>query len=435
MLKDTFCSSPWFHLRLTYDGSYKKCRWQRGFDPVNNINEMGILDYINSGEMSNFRLELLDGITPSGCEPCNYQDKFDKLSGRQKQLLKSGIRIDDFENSLLSSPHLQDFTYSNNNHGITKRVPTDLHVDIGNLCNSGCIMCEPYASTKLVQDYIKLYKKSDLFYEPVKYTPWVNNKPVFEKFLSDINSIDGLRYIQLLGGETLYNQAFYDICNSLIASGKSQTCIMGTTTNGTIYKEELEHIIPKFKEFHLGLSIEAVTPLNDYVRYPGKITDILSNIDKFLALRENYPSLYLTLRITPNVFTVYELDKLFAYAIEKNITLEACNIMFKPASLRMEIMPDDIRQEVIEKLENLVDRYKLSRHNVINIRHIDKIRQVASDSVHEYLDFVKSYQVPDDIDQQRKNLVEFLKSFESLRNNTILEYAPRYKDFLTSIGY
>jgi sulfatase maturation enzyme AslB (radical SAM superfamily) len=210
---------------------------------------------------------------------------------------------------------------------------------------------------------------------------------------------------------------------------------MGTTTNGTIYKEELEHIIPKFKEFHLGLSIEAVTPLNDYVRYPGKITDILSNIDKFLALRENYPSLYLTLRITPNVFTVYELDKLFEYAIEKNITLEACNIMFKPASLRMEIMPDDIRQEVIEKLENLVDRYKLSRHNVINIRHIDKIRQVASDSVHEYLDFVKSYQVPDDIDQQRKNLVEFLKSFESLRNNTILEYAPRYKDFLTSIGY
>lgn len=435
MLKDTFCSSPWFHIRLSYDGSYKKCRWQRGFEPENNINEVGILECLKTDEMSNFRLELLNGGTPKGCDTCYYQDEVHKLSARHKQLLKSGIRVDDFENSLLSSPHIEDFKYSNDNEGATNRVPTDLHVDIGNLCNSGCIMCEPYASTKLTQDYIKLHKKSDLFYNPVPYTPWVENKTVFDKFLSDIKSIDNLRYLQVLGGETLYNKAFYDICNSLIASGKSQTCILGTTTNGTIYKSELEYIIPKFKEFHLGISIEAVTPLNDYIRYPGKIDSILENIDRFLALRKTSPGLYITLRITPNIFTVYELDQLFAYAIEKNITLESCYIMFKPECLRMELLPDDIRQEVIDKLQNLIDRHGLTRHNITNIRNQSSISEVTSDSVYEYLDFVKSYNKPLDIDHQRKKLVEFLKSFESLRNNNILDYAPRYKDFLTSLGY
>ena len=154
-----------------------------------------------------------------------------------------------------------------------------------------------------------------------------------------------------------------------------------------------------------------------------------------MALRENNPGLYITLRITPNIFTVYELDQMFEYAIQKNITLESCNIMFKPECLRMELMPDDIRQEVIDKLTQVIEKHELTRHHVINIRNSNYINQVTSDSVHEYLEFVRNYKQPDNIAEQRTKLVEFLKSFESLRNNTILDYAPRYKDFLTSIGY
>jgi hypothetical protein len=126
---------------------------------------------------------------------------------------------------------------------------------------------------------------------------------------------------------------------------------------------------------------------------------------------------------------------LFEYVIEKQITVESCNILFKPESLRMELMPEDIRAEIINKLESLVAKYDLQRHNVTNIRKSFDIDKVTADSVHEYLEFIKGYTVPADVDQQRKNLVEFLKSFESLRNNSILDYAPRYTEFLRSIGY
>jgi MoaA/NifB/PqqE/SkfB family radical SAM enzyme len=385
--------------------------------------------------MSDFRKQFLNGEQPRECETCYYQEQFGKLSGRQKQLLKSGIKDDDFENSLLSSPHYRHFKYSNANIGMSMRDPTDLQVDLGNLCNSACIMCEPRASSRLTQDYNKLSQRSMLFAKPEKYTSWVDDPESMQEFLRNLSLIKGLKYLHLLGGETLYNQAFYKICDNLIRDRSAADVIVGTTTNGTIYNEELEKLIPEFKEFHLGISIESITPLNDYIRYPSKIEDILANIDKFVKLREQYPGLYLTLRITPNLFSIYEIDQLFEYMIEKRITAEACNILYKPECLRMELMPADIRQETISKLEALVEKYSLKRHNVTNIRNPHLIDQVTADTVHEYLDFVKSYKVPDNQDELHKQLVEFLKSFESIRNNSILDYAPRYKDFLRHIGY
>jgi hypothetical protein len=296
-------------------------------------------------------------------------------------------------------------------------------------------MCEPRASSKLVQDYTKLAKVSTLFEAPTAYRSWSANPALLDSFLQVLGRIKDLKYIHLLGGETLYNDAFYTICEQLIANGQSEEVIVGTTTNGTIYTDRLAKLIPQFKQFHLGISIESVTALNDYIRYPADIKTVLSNIDRFVALREQNPGLYLTLRITPNVFSVSELDQLFEYIIEKRITAEACNILHKPECLRMEVMPEDIRQETIAKLEGLVAKHSLVKHNIANIRNPAYIDQVTADTVIEYLEFLRGYTVPDNVNELRSQLVEFLKSFESLRNNSILDYAPRYKDFLRHIGY
>lgn len=435
MLSKSFCSSPWYHLRLTYDGSFEKCRWSKA-DGTSNIKKESLLKFYDGEAMSKFREDFLSGKSPKECEACYYQEQFGKLSGRQKQLLKSAITVDDFENSLLSSPHFEEFCYSHLNNGAVARDPSDLQIDLGNLCNSACIMCVPQASSRLTQDYIKLSRTSTLFAEPVPFKNWVDDQASFGSFLLDLDTIAAnLKYLHLLGGETLYNQAFYKICDKLISSKQSSTIILGTTTNGTIYNTELETIIPKFKEFHLGISIESVTPLNDYIRYPSSVDTILENISRFIKLRETCPGLYLTLRITPNLFSIYDIDQLFEYLIENKITAESCNILYKPECLRMELMPDDIRAEVIDKLQALASKYSLVKSNVANIRNPHLIDQVTGDTVLEYLDFVKNYQQPSNKDELHQQLVEFLKSFESLRNNSILDYAPRYTEFLRRIGY
>jgi MoaA/NifB/PqqE/SkfB family radical SAM enzyme len=435
MLKDTFCSSPWFHLRMNYSGNFVPCRWFKQPIGKSNFNDTSIMKFYNSEEMKNLRTSFLSGNEPMECTACYFQDSHNKLSGRIKQLNKIGIIQDHFELSFLSSPHYKNIKYSQENFGESLYEPVDLQIDLGNTCNSACIMCTPFASSRLLQDYKKLHKINyKLFENPKEYKSWTKDPVLLQKFVDEISSISNLKYIHFLGGETLYDPAFYKICEKLVEVGISKNIIVGTTTNGTIYDDKIEPLIRQFKEFHLGISIEAISTLNDYIRYPSNVSDIIQNIKKFLSLRDD-TNLYISLRITPNIFSISEIDKLFEFMIENNVTAESCNILTDPSELRIELLPEDIRQETINKLNILVEKYQLQKTDQVNIRSKDLIQEVNSNVLIEYKSFLENYKIPDNVEVLRYQLIDFLKSFESLRNNSILDYAPRYKDFLRTYGY
>ena len=435
MLEKTFCSSPWFHVRLTSNGNFETCRWARKPTHKHNLSNTSIIEFYNSDQMKQLRTQLLDGQSPEVCQSCYYEESFDKLTGRVRQLNKSAIDRNNFVLSLRSSPHYNMFLYSYQNNGHSEYYPTDLQIDLGNLCNSGCIMCYPIFSSRLESDYKKLSKTSKLFFDPVKTQEWSKDEKTKTKLIDQLTAIPNLKYIHFLGGETLYHPAFYEMCEALVQSNKAGDIIVGTTTNGTIYSERLENIITNFKEFHLGISIESVSKLNDYVRYPSKIQNVLENIEHFLQLRHSCGNLQISLRITPNIFTIYELDDLFEYMIKKKVIAESCNILVDPSHLRMELLPDDIRQEIVQKLSQLVNKYNCNKIDLVNVRRNDLIDQVIANNIVDYKNFVESFETPVDADKHRYNLVEWLKSFEQLRKNSILNYAPRYEEFLRNYGY
>jgi hypothetical protein len=396
------------------------------------IKNNSIMEFYNSDRMKDLRKSFLAGQQPEECQDCYYQDRFDKLSGRRRQLLKSGV-TDQFELQLRSSSHYNHFLYSLNNNGVSPHKPTDLQIDLGNTCNSACIMCNPIASSRLAQDYNKLHKiDSVTFAQPNAYHNWQRDS--LDKFINELLVIPDIKYIHFLGGETLYDSSFYTICQRLIDSGRSRDIIVGTTTNGTIYDHRVEELIGNFKEFHLGISVESMEPINDYIRYPSQVGTIRSNILKFLKLRES-TNLFASLRVTPNIFTAYTLDQLFEFMIEHQITAESCNILYDPACLRIELLPDDIRQEIISKIQMVIRGHGLISTNKLNTRNSSTIPEIISDMVLEYYNFMTSYTVPDDADHHRQQLVRFLKGFETLRKNSILDYAPRYQEFLRTYGY
>jgi MoaA/NifB/PqqE/SkfB family radical SAM enzyme len=436
MLRDTFCSSPWFHLRITPDGNYNVCRWSNNKVVDQNMRDMSLQDFYNGPEMSNLRMQFLNGELPNICTSCTYQDKFGKLSGRKRQLLKSGITETDFELKLRSSPHYNYFKYSWENEGQSSYYPTDLQIDLGNICNSACIMCDPRYSTRLEQDYNTLNAEHPEMFEKSNFRyNWTNDPALIDKLIHELTQLPDIKYIHFLGGETLHIKSFYTICDKLIESGLAKNLIIGTTTNGTIYNEKIEKYIRSFRQFHLGLSIETVTKLNDYIRYPSNIDNILNTIQKYKLLQKDN-NLFISLRITPNIFSIYEFDELAKYIIENNLSVESCNILKNPSILRMELLPADIREEISNKLNNVIQHYNLRKDNsVINIRNDKFINQVIANNIIEYYDFIKNFKEPDNIDAERYKLVKFLKAFEKLRNNRITDYAPRYTEFLTSYGY
>ena len=436
-LRDNFCSSPWFHVRINPAGYYVPCRWASEWRPEDgvtdyHVSEYTIQEYMNSAEMRDFRTNHLMGARPPQCVGCYYEDSHGKLSGRHKQLLKSGIQYRNFEKTFCSSPHWSAFEHSYNNQGHTQHMPTDIQIDLGNTCNSSCIMCNPTYSSRLARDYKKLHKISPALF--VKYAPvknWADDPQLVDKFIDGLLDISGIKYIHFLGGETLYLESFYTICERIIERGISGDIIVGTTTNGTVYNSRVERIAKHFKEFHVGVSIETVDQLNDYVRYPANTNQVLTNIEKFKQL-----SVQLTLRITPSVLTIYRLPELFHYMLVNNVIAESCNILSDPSCLRIELLPNDLREQVLDKIDMVIKLHKLLENSaVLNRRRQDLVREVITNLVFEYKQLLENIQPPADSEQQRANLVEFLQAFEQLRGNSILDCLPEYEEFLRSYGY
>ena len=222
----------------------------------------------------------------------------------------------------------------------------------------------------------------------------------------------------------------------MIANGSAKNISLGTTTNCTVSNAELEFIIKSFKHVHLGLSIESLHPINDYIRWPSKIDMILNNIRKFILLREQ-TGLHLSLRITPNIFSIYHVDTVFEFMIENSIIAESCNILQEPSCLRLELLPKEIIGKILIKINNLINKHDLIPNNqtIINRRREDLTNPVIVDVIFEYKHLLETYKIPENIEQDRYNLIKFIKAFESIHNNNILEYLPEYEKFLRSYGY
>lgn len=441
MLEDTFCSSPWYHIRINPQGYFIPCRWMPEWRPEDqtseyHIKDYSIMNYFNSEVMRDVRIKKLNGEPDPRCHQCYEEDSAGKLSSRVKSLLKSAVTLEDFTKTMAVSPHYDLFKYSLENQGQSDYRPVDLQIDLGNACNSACIMCSPTYSSQLAKQYPTLNSISqDLFPLYPDNKNWTDDDELLEKFINELVGIPNLKYVHFLGGETLYLKSFYKICNKLIEKNLAKDIIVGTTTNATIYSDELANIIKSFKEFHLGVSIETVTDLNDYVRYPSKISEVLSTLDKFIKLRKD-TGLYLSLRITPNVLTMYHIDSLFEYMLEKGLTAESCNIITYPECLKIDLLPNDIREEIIKNIKNLINKHDLKKtKTIVNTRRADQINAVSINRVFEYLDILENLVEPHDLGKQRNDLVTFLKAFESMRGNNILNHLPRYEDFLRTHRY
>ena len=398
---------------------------------------MTLKEYVNSSTMRDMRTSMLEGKVPELCKFCHYDESYGKASGRQRQLLKSAISIDNFEKSICASPHYPIFEHSLKNDGHTDYLPTDLQIDLGTTCNGACIMCSPKYSSKLATDYIKLNQiDSKLFADFPSAKNWTDDSNLIERFVNDISEIKDLKYIHFIGGETLYLKSFYTICNKLIELDLAKNISLGTTTNCSIYSSELEHIIKNFKHVHLGLSVESIHGVNDYVRWPAEIGAVVSNLEEFIALREQ-TGIHLSLRITPNVFTVFHLDTIFEFMIKHQITAESCDILREPSCLKIELLPKELAEVILSKINTIISKYQLIKSDqvIINRRSDSLVSPVISDVIFEYRHLLETYQHPSNLQEERYNLVKFVKAFESLRNNTILSYLPEYEEFLRRYGY
>lgn len=425
-----FCSSPWFHMRINNSGTYEYCRWQ-SLEPGNrnnaeaNIRQQSPVTFFKKG-MAPIRTALLQGLSPLACRECLEVDQYNKVSGRQRQLLKVGIRLENFTKSLASSTYRSSFEYSDQHLGNTDRPIIDWQIDLGNFCNGACVFCNPEDSSKIAVEFLKLG-----LIDSVPAGSWCEDDNLLDRFIQDLIATPDLKYLHFLGGETLITPGFKKILEALIHAELAPQVSVGFTTNLSVWDQDVVDLLVQFQQVNLGMSIETLTELNDYVRWPVKISNARSMLDRWkeTALKHDW---LMQLRITPTCLTVHEIDTVYDYAWQHNIAVESCNFINEPKFMRIGVLPKEQRQLAHDRLQRWIDQHQTFNDRVVNTRNPSMARDQIVQDAESYLAYLASAA---DESQRLPELISFLKRLESNRANSILDYLPNYDSIFRTAGY
>lgn len=417
--KQNFCSSPWFHVRLLSNGGLDYCRWQNQGPSSHWLQKQTVQQFFQT-DMDAVRDEFLAGNLPSKCSSCQHMEQHGKISGRQKQLLKTGIHVDKFEKTLLSSPWLPVFKHN------IKQMPQDWQIDIGNYCNSGCVMCHPASSSRLAVEHYKLQ-----LIDQMPPANWSDDPELVKKLTNDLIACPDLRYIHFIGGETLIIPAFAEILQRLIEADKHHAVTIGFTTNLTVWSQPILDLLSKFNHVNLGLSVETITPVNDYIRWPSTLPTVVTNMQKWIA--HAVPNKwFVTLRTTPTVLSIHELLSVYDFAWDNNLSVESCNFLQNPTYMRPSVLPAAFRQQIIEQMELWLASHSSDSEKILNVKHPSFIKSQICQDLGSYVNYLKNQ---DDESFRLPELVTYLQKIESLRGNRILDYIPNYENFFRAAGY
>ena len=431
---DTFCPSLWYHMRILPNGHMRFCRWG-GIGKTANEDSMtssltqdNFLEFFQN-EMSTLRMDMIKGKKIPACQECQLMELHGKVSGRERQLLKVGIKRNNFDKTFRSSPFYKEFQKSAENNGHTNLWPQDWQIDLGNQCNSNCIFCTPEYSSKLGAELIKLgivdYKKPT--------TSWSNDDAAVERFVDMLKKTKSIAYLHFVGGEPFVIPGFKNILQKLVDQGLHKTVSLGFTTNLTRWDEAIVDLLKQYQEVNLGVSLECFDQINDYLRYPSKIEQVEDTLEKFLQVSKNKN--WLTcLRITPTVFSVPHLVSVYEYAYNKNIGVESCNFLDEPVCMRMNILPKTMRQEFADKLQTWIDSKNLPLgERTLNFRDPNIVHKGILEDAQSYVNYIRN--APEET-HRLPDTVSYIKKLETLRVNTILDYvSPEYRKLLRSAGY
>jgi hypothetical protein len=418
-------------MRITNSGTYEPCRWMvknqgTRVDLARNIKTVAPLTYFQQ-HMSGLRTELLQGKEPAICSDCHIMEQHGKPSGRQRQLLKVGVQDQYFEKSLAGSPLRSEFDYSNNNQGKTARTVVDWQIDLGNYCNGACVFCNPESSSSLATEF----KRIGLI-DQVPPPAWCDDPELLNQFVISLTQSSNLKYLHFLGGETVITPGFKKILSALVNAGLAKNTTIGFTTNLTVWSDSVVELLMQFQQVNLGMSIETLTPINDYVRYPSQQLRTQELLDRWTTLGQQQGWLN-QIRITPTCLTVHELTTVYDYAWQHGTSVESCNFIDNPAFFRIGVLPKQQRSLATETLRSWIDAHPVDADDqIINTRDPNRAHQQIVQDAQSYLNYLES---AEDESYRLVDLVQYLKRLEASRGNSILTYLPQYEDLFRSAGY
>ena len=352
-----FCNTPWYELHIYWDGSLGICcqesRKLYAPDSRYNIANMSIAEWFNSEPVTVLRQNMLLDSRTDVCSSCHYHEDSGSTSRRHQSNQKSVIFKQAFDQSFAQSPGRRHFDAS----GHTLTQPIDVHIDLGNHCNLACKMCNSQASSKIATQEVKWGIESSKQYIG---TDWTRDQAVWDNFKNQLVSIQKLKNIHLMGGETMIAARFEDLVDTLITHERFDVGF-SFVTNGTTINPGLMHKLKKFSRVGIEVSIETTTVHNSYVRQGVDTNQVLENIKWYQSHANNF-SISVTLRPAISMLTIGYYSSLLEYAWHNHLTIKSL-LVTQPDFLNISNLPADVKQQYSKTFDNIIS---ISDHVVVD---------------------------------------------------------------------
>jgi sulfatase maturation enzyme AslB (radical SAM superfamily) len=262
---DTFCLAPWVHSAVTVDTKLLPCCVSK---PTHATAYHDYLSWWNGDEMSALRKDLVNGVKNTNCQTCWKSEELGKESLRQgyNKLFGPYTDFDLLRHNII------------NNNFQNIPLPTTWELDIGNLCNLKCIMCDPIRSNKILDEVLDTLSRYKDF-------PFINQKAKSVVQQNWIETDSGTHFLDLIrpqmkwlkiqGGEALTIKGI----RNFIESMDGENITLAITTNGTVLDQRLLTALSRFKKVEISISVEAIGDANDVIRYGSNWETIKKNIN------------------------------------------------------------------------------------------------------------------------------------------------------------
>lgn len=324
-MSKTFCIAPWHDTHLVTDGGFRGCcvmstgpksgRLHTDGKPVTIAD--GIRAGINSDTAKELRLAAMNNRWHPECKRCMQEENSGMKSMRDfynerwkdRFSYEDAVEITDPETGELPD----DFT------------PFYYDLQLGNLCNLKCRICNEKVSSSWVPDYQKLMnlgkkweQKIAVGREPIKFehikgkqyklTPdpyeWANS----DEFWNEMSEIKSkIEHLYLIGGEPMMIQRHFKFLQECVESGDSKNMILQYDTNLTNLPQKVMEYWGEFKEIWIGFSIDGMGKELEYMRNPVKWDHMLKNINRVEEFAKNNPNAKVNDSVTVSIYNVLHI--------------------------------------------------------------------------------------------------------------------------------
>lgn len=327
-----FCPVPWLSLGINNNGDYRMCvqaaanRKVRGVckdsdDKTMRIEDTSLADARNSEIMKETRRDMIAGKRSEHCTRCNKEDDSGSQSRRWVDMNRYWNEFD-VDDAIANTK--EDGTID------TKEYPLlDLDIRMDNTCNLKCRMCGPTESHQWYTEWMKTtgytgFKsyghrvalemdgsrakiKGD---NPYQWTERVDVADILQKDAPE------LKQMFISGGEPLIIQQNFELLQKYIDSGTAHNMELDYNTNFTSIPQRVLDQWKHFKQVNVGGSVDAIGPINNYIRHPSKWEQVTKNIHKLDTESSNNVNCWLT--FTWQILNVLNVTDLIEWILEQN---------------------------------------------------------------------------------------------------------------------